>query len=690
MPKKPGIKPKKAATKRIGLDGEPLKPLKAEAEVRADESGFTAGLPCKLDRVMKTGRTLREDLSDSVGKWLSQELDNQQALIDKLQVWDRQYKGIKEPKNSPYQGCSNTAIPKTRINVDALVVRICDAVWGQIKVWIVKATKPEFVDLAMELEDYLDWWQKNIVRLRKKLFSPILQCIKTGTGIVKIDYTKKKRVCYLNAAADATGKGIYDNRNGGKVKKSVRSEYDGADLAGISREDFVISSEATDIQNAFLVGFRTYLRKPELELKAQTKVYDDTILGNIVSHDYVDDVKVERAAGQGKLIKSDEKGLYEIWELWLRYDVDEDGEEDDIVVTYHRASKTVLRAIYNPMFMGFRPFVSLVFYPSEYSFDGMGVCQVLEKTQVELDMLHNMRIDRLEQISARMYLASRASGFDENDNPFVIAPGYVRYVDGDLEKAVREIQFSDNYPSTYTEENLLTNYMGEAVGVTPAVLGQSVSERPVARDTMALLQENNKKFKFGIDNIRYGLGEVGWMSLEVTAQYQPRLSYYDTGTEGVLEEKTIEFPLDYLRDGVSVELMASSELMNTEIRREIDKEIYVMISDFVTKTGGMVMAAANPMLPPQVREYFIAVSEIGTKLMKRICQDYGIKDFETLVPDATQMIAQVPPPPPPPPPMGAGGPPPPGGQPPGPGGGEEGPPISPQELEQFVAGSREF
>ena len=29
--------------------------------------------------------------------------------------------------------------------------------------------------------------------------------------------------------------------------------------------------------------------------------------------------------------------------------------------------------------MGFRPFVSLVFYPSEYAFDGMGVCQVLEK-----------------------------------------------------------------------------------------------------------------------------------------------------------------------------------------------------------------------------------------------------------------------------------------------------------------------
>ena len=331
-------RPKKV-TAKVGLDGEPLAPKKQE-EVRADEQGFQAGCAVNLNRVMRDGRTLRETLSEFIGKTLNQELENQQPLIDKLAVWNRQYQGIKPDKNIPYQGCSNTAIPKTRSLTDALTVRIIDAVFGQVKLWVVKPSKPEFVDLAPDLEDGLDWWQKNIVKFRKKIFSPLLQSIKTGTGIVMVDYTKKKRTAYRYAGEGEDGPGVVKTAKGQKVVKSVKSVYDGPDILPISREDFVISSEATDIQDAFLCGYRTYLRKPEIELKAQTGEYDDTILGSIVGPNEIDDTKKDRAEGQGKLIKSDEKGRYEIWKLWFRYDVDEDGEEDDIVLTFHKGSQT--------------------------------------------------------------------------------------------------------------------------------------------------------------------------------------------------------------------------------------------------------------------------------------------------------------------------------------------------------------
>ncbi|MCK7503210.1 MAG: hypothetical protein MZV70_03315 [Desulfobacterales bacterium] len=91
---------------------------------------------------------------------------------------------------------------------------------------------------------------------------------------------------------------------------------------------------------------------------------------------------------------SDDKGKFEIWEIWLRYDVDEDGEEDDVVITYHRASKTILRAIYNPFFIGFRPFVAFTYNPSEFQFDGRGLVEMLEKSQLEVDAIHNQRRDR--------------------------------------------------------------------------------------------------------------------------------------------------------------------------------------------------------------------------------------------------------------------------------------------------------
>jgi hypothetical protein len=217
-----------------------------------------------------------------------------------------------------------------------------------------------------------------------------------------------------------------------------------------------------------------------------------------------------------------------------------------------------------------------------------------------------------------------------------------------------------------------------------------MSERPVARDTMALLQENNKKFKFGIDNIRGGFGEIGQMVLEMTAQYQPELAYYDSGASAGNKEKTINFPLDVLRDGVSVELMASSELMNTEVRREIDLTLYQLLSDYMTKTMGMVMQAANPGLPQTIRDVLTEGSQIGTRLMKKIVDDFGVKDTDSIVLDATQAIATPPPPPMPMPGMPGMGGPGQGGMPPGmpPGGGGPPPPeISEQDLMRTLQGT---
>jgi hypothetical protein len=169
------------------------------------------------------------------------------------------------------------------------------------------------------------------------------------------------------------------------------------------------------------------------------------------------------------------------------------------------------------------------------------------------------------------------------------------------------------------------------------------------------------------------------MALEMFAQYQPRMSYYE---EGGTQERTIDFPLDYLRDGVSVELMASSELMNTEVRREIDLTLYQLLSDYMTKTMGMVMQAANPGLPQTIRDVLTEGSQIGTRLMKKIVDDFGVKDTDSIVLDATQAIATPPPPPMPMPGMPGMGGPGQGGMPPGmpPGGG--GPPPQPEISEQ--------
>ncbi len=602
--------------------------------VRSDhELEWSGGLPLQLDRVMSDGRILRAALEADVGGWLDIELRNQEKLVSNIKKWSRQYSGKKEAKSYPYIGVNNLATPLTRKLTDAVLVRVFDAVWGQKKVWISTAKKPEFVDVAPQVEDLLDWWQKNIARLKTKLFSPMMQAIKTGTGIIFLNYTKKMRTVtrYAKLEEVANKKELapymtfLKTQKGQDAVKVPVTTFEGPDVMPVSREDFVISSDAESIDDAFLCGFRKYLREPEIKVKIKQGYYEKGVLDKLQPGD-LDEIKEERAKEKGKEI-GPEKKPYEIWQIWVKYDVDEDGEEDDIVVTIQPKTKCILRAIYNPFFNGFRPFVAIKGYPKEYSFDGEGTCEILCDLQEAKDAIHNQRLDRMDQMNGPMFVLQAGM-----INKFKTAPGMTWETDGDPNAIIKEIRFSDVYPSTFTEEGIIDKEAGEAVGVTPQVLGQSVSERPVAKDTSAMLQEANKKFKFIIDGKRDELGELGYKVVEMYCQYSPKYSYSEMGQEG-MQQQQIQFPFDYLRDGLKIELTASSEILNKEVERERDLTVYQIMKDYDTSLASTVQAVSNPGIPSYFKMFLINESMISAKFVRRLLSDFDIVDAEELVLD---------------------------------------------------------
>lgn len=607
-------------------------PLAMPEPTKSDEVGIP-GISIDLEKDIG-GRKLYDRLSSDLSVWLRAELDAQAGRISKLELWENQYNGKKPTKDYPYVGCHNTAIPVSMFHTDAVTVRIMDAIFSQKKTFIVQGKEQPFFELAPELEDGLDWWAK-YSNLKKALFSPLLQAIKTGTGIVKMEFVEDKRTVYRYANEDESGAnipGLVDMPNGQKVKKQVITSYRGPKVMAISREDWVVSSDATSIQDAFMCGFRTQLRPEEIKVKVKQGFYIKGSLDHMTGGDDVDPTKQARTQAMDKDIADTGIKKYDIWEIWLRYDVDDDGEEDDVVISYHLPSRTILRAIYNPHFMGFRPFKELVFMPAAYQFDGKGVCEVLEKLQEEIDAIHNQRLDRMDQINAQMYVVSSQAGID-----FKVLPGMVYTVDTDPTTAVVPLQFPDVYPSTFNEEQLLNSYAEKTVGISPQLLGQQTSERPVAQDTISLIQEANKKFKFGIDNIRDDIADIGIMALEMFAQYQPEYNYF-IQQSGQMEKKTINFPMDYLRDGVKVQLSASSELLNTEARRQIGLTLFQLTSTYMEKAASMAMAVFNPQIPPEFKQLLAEGNRIGVTLMKQIVRDFGIFDENEIVLDVNKTV----------------------------------------------------
>ncbi len=596
---------------------------------KEDITGFPGGFEVNLDKKTKSGDKLRDVLSKHVGETLDQELKNQEDLIDKLPYWHDQYRGKREPKSFPWQNCANVAIPLTRSNTDAIFVRIIDALFNKVKLWIAKAQKKQFVGFDRELEEQLNWFQKNILQLKKKLFSPLLECIKTGTGIVMIVNEEKhdERMAYATPEElkDPNVKKYSAKGTPSKLVKRIDKTYTGPNIYPIPRSDWVMSSDAPSIDDAYMCGYRVRLRKAQIDSKVRQDLYDKKEVKKLTTPDRIDEATKRRAEAQGKEIKkTDYEGQYEIWQLHMYYDVDEEGEEEDIVISYHRNTGAILRCIYNPLFRKFRPFQDFVFYPTEYCSDGEGICEILEPLQKVADTLMNQTLDTQTLMNAPWIFVRGGIGLD-NLRP---SPGKTIPVLGELAGNIQIIQHPGPPPVTFQTADRINSMADRAVGITPAVMGISTAERPVAKETVALQTEANKKFKSGIDNLRDKLSEFAWKLIDFFTQYQPTYKYGEMD-----EEKTIKFPTEYMRDGINIELATSSEMLNQEIRREITLTIYQILSDYMTKIAGMAQMLVNKEVPSDFKKMILDGNKISVKLLNRLLEDFEIKDADDLVLD---------------------------------------------------------
>lgn len=600
--------------------------------------GWKGGLRVDLDRPAEDGTPLRDKLSQHISTTLETELQNHKKLLANMRKWMRQYRGKKKSKSFPWPKSANVAIPVTRKNIDTVHVRLIDGIFNRRKVVICRAKSPEFVDIAPQIEEALDWLQRHVIRLKEKLLSPLFQATQAGTGVGKLVWESKKRTIYRYANRDER-----DDPNTKtyplagtteKAVKDIQTVYEGPNIYPVDRSDFIVSSDATNIADSYLAGFRFYLRYPQVLVRVKQGLYDKSVLDAISQPDKFDANKEAKAETEGKeLRKTLYEEPYELWELWLKYDVDDDGEEDDIVVVFHPASSTIFRAIYNPLFLNFRPFFRLVGYPLPYSFDGMGLCEAMEQLQEEIDSIHNQRLDRMSVINAPPTFTRAGIGLED----FKLAPGKNYEVETEIESAFKVAPLPDVFPSTFMEEDRLHGMASQVAGNMPELEGMSTSERPVAKETLARIGEANKKFKYFIDNYRMGIIEIFYMILEMIAQYQPTLRYKSEEGAGLID-KSVSFPVELLRDGLEIDLAASTEVLSQESRREVNLEIYTIMKDWMTMAGGMVQAFTSPQVPSEFKKYLIFSNMVGVEVLKRILRDFDVVDVDKLVADFTKVI----------------------------------------------------
>ena len=137
--------------------------------------------------------------------------------------------------------------------------------------------------------------------------------------------------------------------------------------------------------------------------------------------------------------------------------------------------------------------------------------------------------------------------------------------------------------------------------------------------------------------IRRKIVECIYKLFEMFTQYQPSYTYY-TEEGGVLEEKTVDFPVGAIRDGFNIELYASSDEINQDARREKNMTVYQILKDYMTGIVGMGQFITNEMVPSSFKMLLVKANEVSAKMLTRVFDDFDVRDAEDLVLDISEII----------------------------------------------------
>jgi len=572
-----------------------------------------------------------EDVKDDIAIYLYDEVERAKSdraeLEERLIEYTRLYeaKPEVETKSFPWEGASNLVVPVVPTAVEAVLSRLLDSIFGGKVIWEPSAKSAKWGDLVDPLGVWLNWVGRNVLNMRKVAKDWLLGTIKHGTGITKLTWERKlRRVVYAEGESEV---------------EEIVVVHDGPRLRAIPLADFFVSADAIttkDIQNCTWVGYRSYYTWKDLK--------EGELSGEFIEVDRIKNFKrsfgepYEDQAQEASGVTISEYQDYEIWEIWLSYDVKGDGIPSEIVVKFEPTSRVVLSAAYNYFRHQERPFHLIPYMPREDSLLGIGIPEMLKDIQDEISTIHNQRIDNGTLANTRAFLRRRSALVGQDE----IYPG--AFIDVDEMDDVAELRLGDVYPSQLQEE-LHSNSIGEKrTGVSDYTVGResaAIGSRATATSTMALLREGNKRFRMTIQEVRNALSNIAHQVIMLYQQFAPESTVmYEmfSEKEARIVKQFLTLPNDLSRANVVVDTPAVSETENKEMKQQTMLTLLGVVQQFYQSLFQAVGIANDPNAPPMVKELANHAAKTGSKLFERVLEAFEFRDADSFAPDMEALL----------------------------------------------------
>jgi hypothetical protein len=388
------------------------------------------------------------DLYNSTKQWR----DSQETRWKRFYKLYRNYRDV---SNTPYK--SNIFVPYIFSKVETVVPKMLGTMFNTRPIISVQPRKGASEDLSLLLESLLEYQlDEDQLEFFSKILEFFKECAIYGSSFAKVIP---------------------------KFNDDELASFNYVDIEPIDLFHIFPDYRAKSIRRMKYIIQLSYVDYEELESMARSGFYKNVteLLGKLESINAVDEYKKKRLSSVGILDEyafDATRRVVEVLEYWDR----------EYIYTVG-ARRELLKKEKNP-FGGLLPFIMARYIPVQHELYGIGIPEIAESLQEELNDVRNQRMDNVNLIINRMFVANKYADIDFDS--VISYPGNV-ILTNDM-AAIQALPTPDVTQSAYKEEEIIKRDIDGATGEYPYSAGEPPQRRETATGIVKLQQASNIRF----------------------------------------------------------------------------------------------------------------------------------------------------------------------------------------------------
>lgn len=559
-------------------------------------------------------------LEDRCNEQLTEALIEHAAIEDMCEENDRAYTA--EPssrrKTFPWPGAANIVLPLVGTTIDSIVARIVNTIFGVNPLFTVRPRVPQMEAFAKSATDFMDWSVENEFNAYQEIKTAAIETVQDGWSWLKPGYSVEE--CeYFEPSAN--GKAT--------PRKETKRR---ATLSHVLITDVIGQPGVGEELDGDYLFHRFRLTDSTLINRGLDEVYLDV--------DEIIDKKDDVMLAGLRTDASNQPRVNTLYEVYAKVAYRKNQRPVNCLLTFHKPTKKIIRAIYNPMLDGSWNLVKLKFVERKGFKEGLGIARMLRQLQEELTSIHCQQLDNATIANTRFFVGKRGiSGLSSKTR---IWPGRWIFT-GDPHKDINVVPMGDIYNSMHMLEMSVLAFAERRSGISDPQLGREseiLGGRATATGTLAMIQEGNRRFDLNVRDMRHGLGTAGDLLLMINQQFRQKgFAYFVQGEDGKLTEAVLDMPRELVRNKLGVELTASTATIN----RQMEQTGLIALNQVLTQNLGLGqqigMIVASQQVPAEIKEYLVRYAKVITDNVKKIAKTFEQPMTDAMIPYLMEEIA---------------------------------------------------